>query len=163
MTLDNFDLHGHLKPTNSLCFKYSILRVLKPKALRSTWGSVWFPLAESSQIKTSVLFGVDIIGISEIDGKIFCHLKIWTCKFALSFSQWKLTPSLRRRYSLPNLKCVNSPSHMYIFWNYSHFCLLSKVNIHVLFNEYLLTLSPTLYCVWTNELRFKSLGNGKVF
>lgn len=41
--------------------------------------------------------------------------------------------------------------------------LLSKVNIHILLNEYLLTLSPTLYCVWTNELRFKGLSNGKVF
>lgn len=52
---------------------------------------------------------------------------------------------------------------IYIFWNYSHFCLLSKVNIPVLVNEYLLTLSPTLYCVWTKELRFKGPGNGKVF
>lgn len=48
-----------------------MLRALKPKALHSTLASVWFPSAESTRIKTSLLFGVDVTRISEIDGKIF--------------------------------------------------------------------------------------------
>lgn len=80
--------------------------------------------------------------ISEVEGYFESYAAICRCEFCKvdrSFSQWKLPLSAKASFT--------SKTEIYIFWNYSHFYLLSKVNIHVLFNEYLLTLSPTLYCV----------------
>lgn len=100
--------------------------------------SFWFPHAN-----TTVLFAVCLrhqdFWSRRLFWKLRCHLQMWICKVDRSFSQWKLPLSAKASFT--------SKTEIYIFWNYSHFYLLSKVNIHVLFNEYLLTLSPTLYCV----------------